>query len=367
MQRVEPSASASFHALSLISYQEYDASIAFLHNGRPQLNIADSTLAMPCSMEHWDAPSAYAWDALHPCGSNTSPIKQLRPTMKALLEDNHVDDDMINNERHRLIIVHTLGRMLWSLKELRSSPLIYYVPSGLEDVGQQLVNILDRFIQHPTALIHTYTRKEMARAVHTTHIIHITHLYTAGDLMNLFFPFLRKVLLRRTAENKNIRSRLIQWAEADPSRVRTVAYHCAQLLALTREFTDNLTLEPFHVFYAGVLLMIMARLMPVVQDDQLRNASLNIDHLSVPDDPTSIKISNWVRDGGDAVVGIHGVPVLCSKTGWSQILEETIEMLKRMKIWGIAQNLLRVVLKIRNEDLQLDWHEFDSTNVAMTS
>lgn len=135
--------------------------------------------------------------------------------------------------------------------------------------------------------------------------------------------------------------------------MRTVAYHCAQLFALTRQFPDNLALETYHVFYAGVLLMVMARRMPSVQDEQVRNTALPIDQLCPPDDPTSIRIptfAEWRYGCGE----VHGVPVLYSPTGWKQALEETIELLKRMKIWGIAQTLLRVLLKIRNEDMDVD-------------
>lgn len=74
--------------------------------------------------------------------------------IKTLLEDGDAYDDIINHERHLLIVIQGTGRILWSLKELRLSPLVYSFPGGLENVSQRLVELLDRFTQHPATLIH---------------------------------------------------------------------------------------------------------------------------------------------------------------------------------------------------------------------
>lgn len=308
-------------------------------------------------MEHWDAESAYAWASLRSWNGTIPITQQLGPLVKVLVEDGEDPEDKITNERHRLIIIMSLGRMLWSLKEIRHSSMVSLVRDNLESVRERISHVLEQLKRFPIPLSQTQTRREVARAVHQTQLIHITLLYSAGDLMDLFFTFLRKVLLRKTAEGASAKARLLQWAAEDPRRVREVAYNSAQILALTRQFPENLTLEPFHVFHGGVLLMIMARLMPPVPHEHYQPTALHIDHLGTPGDPTYSKISQWVQKGGQSIVGVHGVPVLCCKTGWRQALDETAELLSRIKVWGIAQSLLRVVLKIRDRSLDVDWCE----------
>ncbi|KAI1634876.1 fungal-specific transcription factor domain-containing protein [Biscogniauxia mediterranea] len=333
---------------------EFDALIALFYNCRPYLKVEDVDLALPCLVDHWEADSAYAWEALRPLDRASSNLR-LGPVIMALLEGTDNGVYTTSNDHHRLLIILTLGRMLLSLQEMRSSPTFSFLQTGAIDAGKRLISVIQRFERDPVFLSRNLTRKEVARAVHEIHVTHTAYLYSAGDLVDLFFPLLHTVLLRQTAEGKDVISRLFQWQEEDPGRARNVAYHCAQVLALARQFPENLTSEPFQIFRAGVLLMAMARLMNTAGEEQYCRAGLRIDHLGGPGDPTVARITQWLLNGGEEVIGVHGVPVLCCRTGWRQILDESVELLRRIRVWGISQCLAHMLLKISNESLGVEW------------
>ncbi|KAJ4194438.1 hypothetical protein NW759_016533 [Fusarium solani] len=334
---------------------ELDSAVAYLHNGRHHLNIADATMILPSSMDDWDAESAYAWSTLQPWNTPlASTGLRIRPLLRSLLEEDGCPADIVSNERHWLILVMALGRIMWSLNDASVCPIDQAARNSVASTRDRTLRILDGFTQYPTALRNTDTKRKVARAVHATHLVHMTHVYGTGDLMALFFPFLRHVLQRRTAEGARIKSQLNQWAAKNPQKVRAVAYHCAQVLALVRQFPENSCIEPFNVFHSGLLLMVMAQLMPPTRADQNQGQSLRIDHLGTPDDPVCKSISNWVENGGAEVICVHGVPVLCSRQGSRHLLDETVESLQRIKVWGISQNLFHMLLKISDDNLDFN-------------
>ncbi|KAJ4152109.1 hypothetical protein NW765_017618 [Fusarium oxysporum] len=334
---------------------EFDSVTAYVHNGRPNMNIAEAVIALPCSVDEWEAGSACAWSALRRSEMSTPTGLRLTPTLQSLLDGSRRPADACSNEHERLIFVLALGKIMWSLNESASFPIDRLVIEGLSDAQKRVLEVLDGFVQFPTAMWNTHTKKQVARAVHTTHLIHMTHVYGAGELMSLIFPLIRHMLHRRMEDSREIKTRLRQWAARNPRKVRTVAHHCAQALALVRQFPENLTIEPFTVFHAGLALMVTARLMPTNHPGHVQSQSLRIDHLGTPEDPICQSIDAWVENGGDEVLSVHGVPAICSDEGSRQLLEETAEALQRTKVWGIAQNLFNIVMQIRAGDMNFNF------------
>lgn len=318
------------------------------------MNIAEAVIALPCSMDEWDAESAYAWSALQQTGISTPTGLRLRPTLQALLNGNKSPADVCNNERERYILILALGRIMWSLSEPMSFPLDQLALVSLKNSRDRLLDVLDGFVQFPTALRYTNTKKQVARAVHSTHLIHMTHVYGAGELMSLVFPLVRHMLHQSIEESREIKKRLCQWAADNPRKVRTVARHCAQALALVRQFPENLAVEPFTIFHATLALLVTARLMPMHNSGHAPSQSLRIDYLGTPDDPICQDIDVWVENGASLVLSMHGVPALCGDKGSRQLLEEATEALQRNKVWGIAQNLFNIIMQIRAKDLSFD-------------
>ncbi|KAM0414558.1 hypothetical protein ACHAPT_013601 [Fusarium lateritium] len=331
---------------------EFDSVTAYVHNGRPNMNIAEAVIALPCSVDEWEAGSACAWSAMRRSEMSTTTGLRLTPTLQSLLDGSRRPADACNNERERLILVLALGKIMWSLNESASFPIDRLVLEGLRDAQKRVLEVLDGFVQFPTAMWNTHTKKQVARAVHTTHLIHMTHVYGAGELMSLVFPLVRHMLHQRMEESREIKARLRQWAARNPRKVRAVVHHCAQALALVRQFPENLAIEPFTVFHAGLALIVTGRLMPTNHLGHVQ--SLRIDYLGSPGDPICQRIDDWVENGGDEVLSVHGVPAICSDEGSQQLLEETAEALQRNKVWGIAQNLFNIILQIRARDISFN-------------
>ncbi|EXJ68489.1 uncharacterized protein A1O5_08282 [Cladophialophora psammophila CBS 110553] len=328
---------------------KYDASVAYLHNNRPFLSTGDINLNLPGSADHWAAESAQAWSSLHPWCKACPPTSRLRPMIRLLFDGTMNPVEKIGDEEHRFIILLTLLRMLWTLKEIRSSPINDLVtPPCYDDGRRTLVQAIDQMTIPIVAASKNNTRAEMDRLVHRMQLVHISHVYGAGDLMNWLYPY-----LRHGPEAENARIRMKQWANENAQRTRDVAYHCAQMLALVRYYPSNRSLEPFLTFHAGVVLSCMATLLP--EGSLLnQNSSIQLDLL----DPGSGEVTNrqtgWVSYGGNEQISLLGVPDLASALGRQQVLDQTALLLKRQRVWGMARNLTKVVLALGARDTDGD-------------
>lgn len=324
---------------------KYDASVAYLHNNRPFLSTGDINLNLPASAEHWAAETAQSWAVLHPWSKTFPPMPKLRGVIRPLFDGTPNPMDKIADEEHAFLVVLTLVRMLWSLKEIRSSPINDLIVALNDDHGQQtLLRALDAMAVPLSRLSKNHTNVEMDRLVHRMQLIHIAHIYGAGDLMNWLYPY-----LRHGREAEYSRLRMVQWARENPRRMRDVAFHCAQILGLLRLYPNNMPLESLMIFHAGVVLSCLTTLLSGGQPSD-KSAPLQLDELDSGDGRTSKRHAQWVEDGGNVQVSLSGVPFLCSSTGRQQVLQQTASLLKRQKVWGIARNLTTVVLSLGARD-----------------
>ena len=164
---------------------KYDASVAYLHNNRPFLSTGDINLNLPSSIEHWNAESAQAWASLHPWTRAVPVSPRLRPTIRLMFDGTTNPLQKIADDEHIFLVVITLVRMLWTLKEIRSSPINdLTTPAGFNDGRETLLRALDRMTIPVVAFSKSHTRQEMSRLVHRVQLIHVAHIYGAGDLMN---------------------------------------------------------------------------------------------------------------------------------------------------------------------------------------
>ncbi|OAP56474.1 hypothetical protein AYL99_09653 [Fonsecaea erecta] len=322
----------------------YDASVAYLLNNRPFLSIGDINLNLPASAEEWAAETAQAWSALRPTRTYHTSLP-LRPLIRTLFDGTPNAVERITDEGHRFLVVLTLVRMLWSLKENRSSPLNDLImPAPFDDGRADLLQALDSMSVSIVAASRSHTKTEIDRLVHRMRLIHVAHIYGAGDLMNWLYPYLRHGL-----EAENAAVRMKRWGSEDSQRTREVAYHSAQILGLIRNFPNSMPLESYLIFHAGVVLSCVAPLLP---SSTLSSQSipLQIDQLDPGDNSISRRHLHWVKNGGNQCISIFGVRSLCTPTSRQDILDQTAALLKRQKVWGIARNLEKVVLSLRGRD-----------------
>ncbi|CAN9292030.1 unnamed protein product [Alternaria alternata] len=265
-----------------------DSVEAYLHNNRPFLGLADLNFNLPGSREHWEAENADVWASFHPWSKSVPLTSPLRPKLASFF-DGSPDPAGNLSEEHLLIISLMLLSMLWSIKEFRSFPLEDLArPLGFEDGRQAMMHAMDQIKVPILAMADSHTQSEMERLVDRTQLAHVAHIYGAGDLMNWLFPY-----LRNDAERDTVKTRMLRWANEDHRRTREL---------------EKLGSEE------------------------------------------SADLMRWLESGGSSVISLTGVPSLCCPTGRRLVLDQTASLLKRHKTWGIAENLMKVILSLSKQD-----------------
>ncbi|EXJ53467.1 uncharacterized protein A1O5_13243 [Cladophialophora psammophila CBS 110553] len=330
---------------------EFDASVSFLHNRRPTMSVGDILLSLPEDAARWEATSAHAWMALVPQRSTLDDAINFRIAARSCFDTKLAVTIELQDPQHLHLIVITLARFLWSIKELQASPLMDVVPEQWPLVAHKinLLHALDHYSVPLSTLRGMSDDKELARQVERTSIIHICHLYGANDLMD-WLP----ALLRTSGLNKAAKERMKVWGEEDPVRLRKVAYHSAQVMTISRDFPFNGPYEPFHVFYAGAALWCVASLLAEPQEDEVLHDSqrpIFLDRHATAGDVDHLRILKWIQEGGNnAVVGIYGVPVLGSRSSRIQALAETIRILQNMRSWDLSTAFVNVLRQLLNAE-----------------
>lgn len=299
----------------------------------------------------WEADSAHAWMAIHPSSDSEPPNLPFKPTIRTLFEEGKAQLGKLLEDQHQLIIILTLTRMLWSTKEFQASPINDLVRQShvLVESKQHIQEVLDKFLISANSSARPKMRKNILSYVHRAQIVHLSHLYAAGSLMDWIYP-----ILRRGVQASSARVQMDQWAKADAVRIRSVAYHSTQILTLLRVFPNNEPLEPFNAFHAGVVLWCMAGLL--ASKRQLSSTSLpdvkpyRIDSTAKGLGNESYEDLNWINNDEADIVSMDGVPDLCCHQGQIQVLEITAEMLERMQSWAIAKNFLLVIQQLLWEE-----------------
>lgn len=330
--------------------QEFDCSVSFLHNSRPFLTTSEVNMTLPSPSTDWEAETAHAWGALHPWTASFPVHPQLKPLIRTLVDEPNGPIGTIPDDRQHLMIILTLVRMVWTLKEIRGFPINDLIKDDLGHRQVRLMRALEAVhAPLPLPLPDTSTQHRLSEEmIRQTSLIHIAHLYDAGDLMNFLYPLLRR---DRSPENQNhqqdeAKVRMLEWSRADPARVRSVIYHCSQLLGLARRYPTNMPFQPFAIFHGGVILYYVAGLLasstsPNPAVDNLRE--LKLDRL---DSQPRSDAMDWIETGGPAILSLQEVPNLCSDLGRQKILQQTVWLLQQRRVWGSAQKFVKVVLRL---------------------
>lgn len=310
-------------------------------------------MAMPSPLSLWEAPSEQAWSALSPWSEDVPPSKPFRSAMRMILDpDGTGGSSDTSDDETKQIMVLTLMRFFWSLKAIQGFPMIdivaYKVPLVAPLVAGQakLLEMLDTFLRSPASATATHTKDALAGMARISQIVHMGHLYAAGDLMDWLHA-----LLHEGPGQERSRARMEEWKAESKQRVREVIYHCAQLLAIVRYYPYNSPLEPFNVFHAGVVLYCAGKMLPQgpttgPEDRDTPRQSIRVDQLSTDATTIAPGISKWIREGGPEEVTLFGVPVLACAQGRLQVLKQTAELLESMRVWGIAQNFHSVIVRL---------------------
>ncbi|KAF5636967.1 cytochrome P450 monooxygenase [Fusarium tjaetaba] len=333
---------------------DLDATVGILHNERPAFSIGDIALSLPDEDACWEAPTAHSWIALRPWQPSHENRIEFRKAARECFYPSSADNLELSDDQHLHIITVTLCRFLWSMKELQGSPLMDAVPEDWPLVNHKrtLLNKLDQFLTCPEAAKANKDDGVLRRIVERLLIIHLCHLFGAGDLMDWLLP-----LLRAGGQHKESRARMSNWGREDGVRLRQVAYHSAQILALSRSFPFNSPCESFYAFYAGGALwcatVLLGESEPGIgteacddEDDSQKFTVLQLDAFHPLEGDDYSKLHHWLCEGGQARVGLFGVPRLGSKDSHVQVLQEALRILQNMRIWELSKAFSEFIRKL---------------------
>lgn len=311
-------------------------------------------LSLPDEDACWEAPTAHSWMALRPWQPSHENRIEFRKAARECFYPSLTDRIQLSDDQHLHVITVTLCRFLWSMKELQGSPLMDAVPEDWPLVNHKrtLLKKLDQFLTCPEAAKANKDDAILRRIVERLLIIHLCHLYGAGDLMDWLLP-----LLRAGGQHKEARARMSKWGVEDRGRLRQVAYHSAQILALSRSFPFNLPCESLYAFYAGGALwcatVLLGDLEPGTDteacndgDESHQVTVLQLDAFHLLDGEDYRKVHHWLCEGGRARIGLFGVPRLGSKESHVQVLKEALRILQNMRIWELSKGFSDFIRKL---------------------
>lgn len=307
-------------------------------------------LNLPEDAARWEAPTAYAWMALSPRGSRGDELLNFRTAVRSTFDLTLSETVHLTEEQHIYIVVITLARFLWSIKELQASPLMDVVPERwpLLEHKVALLDKLDSYVTSPHSIKARGNDSGFQQSVQTALVVHLSHLYGSSDLMD-WLP----VLLRSSGLNRVARERMKAWGEEDGARMRKVVYHSAGIIKISRDFPFNGPYEAFYVFYAGAALWCAATVLREGNDHTNSGTNVNEEppifldkHVDERDHVRDSKVLQWIRDGGTVKVGLYGVPVLGSDSSPMQVLDETLRILDKMRVWAISKAFAEVLRQL---------------------
>lgn len=298
----------------------------------------------------------------------------------------------IPDEFHRMLVATTLVRTVWDLREslnepalASAGPLAYSVfPKSMGAVLSVLDNLTTNALVPAAARMHqgysgrglaTYTEREFKGLVLRARVSLIAQIIAADGVTDHLSVTWSRQPNGRTA-SEAAEQRLLAWARADPMQPRKLVYVGARLLAISRLYPYHYPREPFDALQGGMLVWTMLRLLRKMSCDPdlslsaasgalgMATPSSKIgdsapfrqqQHLVTPricqldwlgrDDALEIQATReWIRQGGDGfVLRMHGVSDLSTIEGEKQVLWETAEVLRGMRVWGVSETYLDMI------------------------
>jgi hypothetical protein len=335
--------------------QLHDASSTFTRNTRPYISLSEIRAnELPCSAEFWEAESPEAWTALQPWSKSAPPNPKYGRAFEEFLVATGTDWPRPRDDYQEHLLLATVVRLFWSTMELESAPASSFLHS-FELLGAQkdvlhaaLARCRAPLVQHPRLarvegfewVIQRSCLAQFAHLLDCDEVVNYTHLIWRGG--------------RTTGAARQF---LLQWASANPRKVRKLTRAAAYILSAIRLFPFNHYLESYHAFHAGFLIWSMIPPLRSIQggpafnsdpfNTQRRGATdaCHLDWLGSDDSPEAQTLGLWIDEDRSCTLRMHGVPDLLAPEGPRNILQMTADILKRMPVWGIAQVFRNAILR----------------------
>jgi len=365
---------------------EYDSSFSTLSNRRGAITISDITIGIPCSELLWEAPTATAWEALLAHEPDVRKLLFYR-TLKGIISD-EFDTNILTSWGKRLC-AQAMGRIMWDFKELEESVLsvspmgaAYFKPQK-EILLQCMMRVCESstprageaegdryhwmfvFPSLPLLLVlapanHMYSLSRL--------IAHYTHLHAAFPTISTMLNLARKPP-PPGAETSDPRIKQLKKSFAsDPMGARTLAWHAAQIIALSRWKPVFSPVEGMRLFLAGVVLWGFAQYQRSRGDITPSSSAassmksgfypphgheevIRLDQLpwNMPAGMARAYPEEWIQYGrGKAMIGVEGdggdkMMEVCGEDGAKEVLRAVVGILGSLRVWGLGGEFKNVL------------------------
>ncbi|KAF8243372.1 hypothetical protein K440DRAFT_561894 [Wilcoxina mikolae CBS 423.85] len=335
---------------------EYDSSFSTLSNRRGAITISDITIRLPCSESLWQAATAASWQALL---AQEPEIRgfQFYSTLKLIIAG-RFDVDTLTSWGKR-ICAQAMGRIMWDFKELEES-VLSVGPFGKTSFKPQKEMMLRSLMLVCESSTPRAGEAEGDRYhwILARLIAHYTHLHAAFPTISLMLGLARKPP-RQGAETTDHRiKRLKNLLATDPAGARTLAWHAAQIIALSRWKPVFSPVEGMRLFLAGVVLWGFAN---YHRSDSMSSCGSSVSSAqsgTYPGRPEDVvrldllpwntpsgcsgKEEEWIRYGrGKATIGIGAAEgdrmmEVCGEDGAKEVLRVVVGILGSLRVWGLG-------------------------------
>ncbi|TGZ83462.1 hypothetical protein EX30DRAFT_393077 [Ascodesmis nigricans] len=229
---------------------EYDSSFSTLSNRRGAITVSDISIRVPCSESLWEAPDALTWHRLCESGQHDIVGAPFYKTLKDVIAG-RFEGDKITAWGKR-ICAHAIARIMWDFRDLEDSVLSVSAidKSGFKPAKDTLLKSLGTVCEGSVCRTGEI-QSDRYHWVLARLIAHYTHLYSAFATVN------RMLTLARTppTDPRDPRVKVLASSfHADPIAARNLAYHAAQIIALSRWHPVYSPVEGMRLFLAGVVL-----------------------------------------------------------------------------------------------------------------
>lgn len=335
----------SFLTSEQILYKALESLVGYCYHTHPYLSLLDIDVELPSPPDYWEAESAEVWASYFPWTDVPETPPRVSALFTTLFQTTESTLDVLDQSHYRPLIL-MLVRSSLSPKEIHSFPISCFdgkVPpiSKLRIATKSILDcLLSRRTNH---LLQALTKSEKATVYHDLLLLHMTYIYQTDELVNWLVIFQRK-----GSESMDARAGMLEWANRNPELVREAIFHCAQIVGIFQKHKANSPYEPIFALHAGLVIWCLVDTLP---NDKTNTAQpfLCLDKTFQEQKYTST-ITEWIRSGNPQSVRIEGIPNLACQAGKDQTLRQTAVLLKRMRCWGIARDLLSVVIEILNSE-----------------
>lgn len=181
-------------------------------------------------------------------------------------------------------------------------------------------------------------------------LCHYSHLYAAGDVINLVVYLVRGTLSPDNPPTRDlgVARRKLQFALAQNVVAgRTLVWHAAQILAIANEYLVSTPCEIMRIFMAYVFIMAYSVYGPKADRDPFA-VPVRLD-LSDQRPHHGQAVGDWMRHGGPARVG--SVADIFSDGCFPSLCNNAQAMMQKLRCWGLAEKFTKILQTIGEKGL----------------